>query len=171
MRGAADVGHHHAEAVVKGYRDAEPVLFTEVDQLRGEVAVVQDVAVAQSCALGDPVVPEVYWMLIGSLLLSCDMRSASASECTWEPSSISSSQSLLSRYTTRSKRHDGMGPRQLAVLNSRRQPARAIFVGSVVNAALLLFVGSVLGIILAANIAVHRRHTSLAHRLPHASTE
>lgn len=47
---------------------------------------------------------------------------------------------------------DGMGPRQLAVLNRRHQPARAIIVGSVVNAALLLFVGNVLGIIFAANI-------------------
>lgn len=47
---------------------------------------------------------------------------------------------------------DGMGPRQLAVLNRRRQPARAIIVGSVVNVALLLFVGNVLGIIFAANV-------------------
>lgn len=47
---------------------------------------------------------------------------------------------------------DGMGPRQLAVLNHRGQPARAIVVGSVVNAALLLFVGDVLGIIFAANV-------------------
>ena len=47
---------------------------------------------------------------------------------------------------------DGMGPTQLAHLNKHGQPGRAIFVGFAVNALLLLFVGSVLGIIFASNI-------------------
>jgi amino acid transporter len=47
---------------------------------------------------------------------------------------------------------DGMGPTQLAHLNRHGQPSRAIFVGFVANALLLLFVGSVLGIIFASNI-------------------
>jgi amino acid transporter len=47
---------------------------------------------------------------------------------------------------------DGMGPIQLAHLNKHGQPSRAIFVGFVVNALLLLFVGSVLGIIFASNV-------------------
>jgi amino acid transporter len=47
---------------------------------------------------------------------------------------------------------DGMGPTQLAHLNKHGQPSRAIVVGFVVNALLLLFVGSVLGIIFASNV-------------------
>lgn len=47
---------------------------------------------------------------------------------------------------------DGMGPTQLAHLNKHGQPSRAILVGFVVNAFLLLFVGSVLGIIFASNV-------------------
>jgi amino acid transporter len=47
---------------------------------------------------------------------------------------------------------DGMGPTQLAHLNGHGQPSRAILVGFVVNALLLLFVGSVLGIIFASNV-------------------
>jgi amino acid transporter len=47
---------------------------------------------------------------------------------------------------------DGMGPTQLAHLNKHGQPSRAILVGFAVNALLLLFVGSVLGIIFASNI-------------------
>ena len=50
--GAAEVAHHHPEAVVEGHRDAEPVLVGEVDQLGDEVAVVEDVAVRQRRALG-----------------------------------------------------------------------------------------------------------------------
>lgn len=47
---------------------------------------------------------------------------------------------------------DGMAPRQLAHLNKHGQPGRAVLVGFAVNALLLLFVGSVLGIIFASNI-------------------
>ena len=47
---------------------------------------------------------------------------------------------------------DGMGPIQLAHLNKHGQPSRAILVGFVVNAFMLLFVGSVLGIIFASNV-------------------
>jgi amino acid transporter len=47
---------------------------------------------------------------------------------------------------------DGMGPTQLAHLNNHGQPGRAIVVGLVVNVLLLLFVGSVLGIIFASNV-------------------
>ena len=52
-RGAAEVAHHHPEAVVERHRDAQPVLVGEVDQLGDEVAVVEDVAVAQGRALGE----------------------------------------------------------------------------------------------------------------------
>lgn len=47
---------------------------------------------------------------------------------------------------------DGMGPTQLAHLNKHGQPSRAIVVGFAVNALLLLFVGSILGIIFASNV-------------------
>ena len=51
VRGAAEVGHHHPEAVVERHRDAQPVLRPEVDQLGRDVAVVEDVAVAERGAL------------------------------------------------------------------------------------------------------------------------
>jgi amino acid transporter len=47
---------------------------------------------------------------------------------------------------------DGMAPIQLAHLNKHGQPSRAIFIGFVVNALLLMFVGNVLGIIFASNV-------------------
>ncbi len=49
--GAAEVAHHHAEAVVEGHRDAQPVGLGEVDRLGDEVAVVEDVAVREGRAL------------------------------------------------------------------------------------------------------------------------
>ena len=51
VRRAAEVAHDHAEAVVEGHRDAEPVLVGDPLQLGGEVAVVQDVPVRQRGAL------------------------------------------------------------------------------------------------------------------------
>jgi hypothetical protein len=53
MQEAAEVGHHHAEAVVERHRNAEPVLLCEPDQLGDEVAVVQDVVVAEGGAFGE----------------------------------------------------------------------------------------------------------------------
>ncbi len=50
--GAAEVAHDHAEAVVERHRDAEAVVRTEVDQVGDQVAVVEDVAVAERRALG-----------------------------------------------------------------------------------------------------------------------
>ncbi len=44
--GAAQVAHHHAEAVVEGHRDADPVVRGVAAQPADEVAVVQDVVVA-----------------------------------------------------------------------------------------------------------------------------
>ncbi len=52
VAGAAEVGHHHPEAVVEGHRDAQPVLLGEADQLGHQVAVVEDVAVGQGRTLG-----------------------------------------------------------------------------------------------------------------------
>ena len=76
VRGGREVAHHHAEAVVEGHRQADPVLLGVADQLADEVAVVEDVVVAESVApLGKPVVPEVYWMLIGSSAPSAAIRS------------------------------------------------------------------------------------------------
>ena len=50
--GAREVAHHHAEAVVERHRDADPVLLGVAADLADEVAVVEDVAVAQRGALG-----------------------------------------------------------------------------------------------------------------------
>ena len=47
VAGAAEVGHHHAEAVIERHRNAQPVAGVEVDQLGREVPVVEDVAVRQ----------------------------------------------------------------------------------------------------------------------------
>ena len=49
---AAQVAHHHAEAVVERHRDQQPVPVGEAQQLGGEVAVVEDVVVAERGALG-----------------------------------------------------------------------------------------------------------------------
>ena len=43
--GAAQVAHHHAEAVVERHRDAQPVTRRQLDLLGDEEAVVEDVAV------------------------------------------------------------------------------------------------------------------------------
>ena len=45
--GAAEVGHDHAEAVVEGHRDAQPVLGPERDELGDEETVVEDVPMAE----------------------------------------------------------------------------------------------------------------------------
>ena len=47
MGGAAEIAHHHAEAMVERHRYAEPIAGGEVDALGDEEAVVQDVAVRQ----------------------------------------------------------------------------------------------------------------------------
>ncbi len=47
------VAHHHAEAVVEGHRDAHPVVRGVAAEPADEVAVVQDVVVAQRRALGE----------------------------------------------------------------------------------------------------------------------
>ena len=46
VRGAAEVAHHHAEAVVEGHRDADAVLVRVAAALADEEAVVEDVVVA-----------------------------------------------------------------------------------------------------------------------------
>ena len=48
------VAHDHAEAVVEGHRQADPVLLRVAHELADEEAVVQDVVVAQRGALGEP---------------------------------------------------------------------------------------------------------------------
>ena len=48
---ARQVAHHHAEAVVEGDGDADPVLFGVVAQLADEEAVVEDVVVREGRAL------------------------------------------------------------------------------------------------------------------------
>ena len=52
VRGAREVAHDHAEAVVEGHRDAHPVDLGVEAQLADEVAVVEDVAVRKGGALG-----------------------------------------------------------------------------------------------------------------------
>ena len=51
MGHAAEVGHHHAEAVVKRHRRTQPVFMGQLDRLADEKAVVQDVAMSQGRAL------------------------------------------------------------------------------------------------------------------------
>ena len=45
--GRSQVPHHHAEAVVIGHRDTDPVAFRDPAPLPDEVAVVQDVQVGE----------------------------------------------------------------------------------------------------------------------------
>ena len=47
--------------------------------------------------LGKPVVPEVYWMLIASLVSSVAARAASSSSVTDSPAATSSAQSSVSK--------------------------------------------------------------------------
>ena len=49
---AAEVAHHHAEAVVQRHRNAQAVARHELDRLADEEAVVEDVVVRQGRALG-----------------------------------------------------------------------------------------------------------------------
>ena len=53
VRGAREVAHDHAEAVVEGHGDADAVGLGVATHLADEVAVVEDVAVAQGRALGE----------------------------------------------------------------------------------------------------------------------
>ena len=52
--------------------------------------------------MGYPVVPEVYWMLIGSSGCRVRIRSFTTSESTCWPASTTSAQSLVPMKTTRS---------------------------------------------------------------------
>ena len=51
--GGREVAHDHAEAVVEGHRDADPVLLGVAAQLPHQVAVVEDVVVRERRALGE----------------------------------------------------------------------------------------------------------------------
>ena len=53
MAGAGEVPQHHPEAVIERHRDADPILGRVVDSFSNEVAVVQDVVVGESRALGE----------------------------------------------------------------------------------------------------------------------
>ena len=48
----AEIAHHHAEAVVERHGDAQPVIGRELQTLGDEIAVVQDVVMAERRALG-----------------------------------------------------------------------------------------------------------------------
>ncbi len=50
---AAEVAHHHAEAVVQRHRDDQAVVLGEAEALADHVAVVEDVVVAEGGALGE----------------------------------------------------------------------------------------------------------------------
>jgi hypothetical protein len=51
VAGGREVAHHHAEAVVEGHRDADPVGLGVVAQLADEEPVVEDVVVRERRAL------------------------------------------------------------------------------------------------------------------------
>ena len=52
VRQAAEIAHHHAEAMIERHGNAQPVLGRELQPFAHEVAVVQDVMVAERGALG-----------------------------------------------------------------------------------------------------------------------
>ena len=54
MGQAAEIAHHHAEAVIERHGNAQPVVGREPEPAGHEVAVVQDVVVAERGALGVP---------------------------------------------------------------------------------------------------------------------
>ena len=75
---ASEIAQHHAEAVIVGHGDAQPVVRRQAHRLADEIAVVDDVVVGERRAFGAPVVPEVNWMLIGSSNWSVAPKAASA---------------------------------------------------------------------------------------------
>ena len=77
MRKAAEIADHHAEAMIERHRNAQPVALGEPDRLAHEETVVEDVVVQSVAPFGNPVVPLVNWMLIGS------------SNCSFAPSAAS----------------------------------------------------------------------------------
>ena len=93
VTGGGQVSHDHAEAVIEGHRHADPVGLGVAADLPDEIAVVEDVVVGQGGALRwNPVVPEVYWMLIGSSKDNAALRAVSrtSSDETDEPAATSS---------------------------------------------------------------------------------
>ena len=54
VRQAAEIAHHHAEAVIERHGNAQPVVGRELEPAGDEVAVVQDVVMAERRALGMP---------------------------------------------------------------------------------------------------------------------
>ena len=53
VRQAPEIAHHHAEAVIERHGNAQPVLGRELQPFAHEVAVVQDIVVAERGALGE----------------------------------------------------------------------------------------------------------------------
>ena len=53
MRSAAEVAHHHPEAVVERHRDADAILLRVLDRLAHEKPVVQDVVMRERRAFGE----------------------------------------------------------------------------------------------------------------------
>ena len=72
--GAGQVAHHHPEAVVQRHGHAHPVPLGVPQQLGQKWALLRMLWWVRVAPLGKPVVPLVYWMLIGSSKSSCSGR-------------------------------------------------------------------------------------------------
>lgn len=124
---------HHPEAVIEGHRYTRTIDMRVAIQDSDEIPIIENVAVRESCSLRNPVVPELYWMLMASAGDNCPMRSFSAARDTASPASSSEAQPGVFKYMTASSA--GNWPRTLATmptyeldlklvaLMSRRQPA------------------------------------------------
>ena len=77
--GRRQVPHHHAEAVIEGDRDADLVLGRVPAEFPTKKPLLRMLWWDRVAPFGNPVVPEVYWMLIGSSAESSIASSAAAS--------------------------------------------------------------------------------------------
>ena len=102
VRRAAEVAHDHAEAVVEGHRDAQPVAGPEALQPGHEVPVVEDVPVGERGALREP--GRARRVLDVDRVVGCSAarRAASSSSVTPPAPATSSSQSSSQKNTARS---------------------------------------------------------------------
>ena len=102
VRGAREVAEHHAEAVVEGHRDAHPVAPRCSGSPRPTKKPLLRMLWWLSVApFGKPVVPLVYWMLIGSSSVERAPRASPVPRrSTPSPPARSSSQSDVPRNTT-----------------------------------------------------------------------
>ena len=145
VRRGRQVAHHHPEAVVEGYRHAHPVVFRVAGTLAVKWPLLRMFRCDSVAPFGNPVVPEVYWMLIASSVDSRALarrgvgrpRRASASNDSHSPS-----ERTRPARARPSRPHLGHHPRVVARLETRaRRTASSCRTGLVRTAARRRYAG------------------------------